>query len=895
MASFTDIIPKFNPYVQQLPVEAMVKVGVSKQQAYEQNVTKIQSEIDNIAGLDIMRDVDRNYLQSKMNELGNNLAKFAAADFSNFQLTNSVAGMTKQLVRDDTIKTAVSSTAWARKQKEKIEKGKSDGTWSIENEDLYNEQYSRWINGTKAGESFSSEYVPYRDVYKKLREIAKDVGVDENLVQNLFNPNGTVNKVMIETYSKGKDPNKIYEAFVNGLDQSDYRQLAITGRYKYKGYTNEQLGEILESSNDEYTQVANSRRLDLQQQLKQIEQAIPTLKKPEEKKLYEDQKGKIVQAISKIDEQITESNVSLNESKTKLFSGDTDYANSVRSRIHMNKFLGTLSRDFADKSSYVKYAENPLWKANMEEQKFAFDVKYKTARLAIEKAKLEEDRKANKLKEQEIIAYSTPGPMGGGSPATRESVYQAYDGFVKDRQGNYNKLALAAFDNDPKKMEEYVNLAIRGKVKDPQTGELRNQTRDEVIQNIAVQEYTRIASVMNDKTGKYGSAALKLNPVLVEASTQVYKLNDTISGMKAAMDQIEKETMTSFPDAANEATIMKELKPVNIKIAGTDVTLSKNDQLDLMTVLQKSIFQSKEDDRKVKDAQLRLESKYSGIGKHAMKDLMLYGMNQEANSPTWTKRFLSGSPVVAAYDLFSGKGPGEMTPFQKGLSTYNSEKYKEYQTNIDKKYNEVFSGFFPQNLGFIMNEKNRNLVVGKLNTALYQNPLYTEDNRKALLENGSQVMFTSIPNPTGLGGTTYAAVITSKDGVQSEPIPITSDQYTFLAGTNAPDVDISMVLTRAKVNSSPDRSTNMQGIGSWQTSLFPGQTFTNDKGYNIGGMDLIQSTQNPNVFYPMLYVAPAGSSNYQTIPIQSSVSLSQGFNLPSILTDAKLKAMGINF
>jgi hypothetical protein len=33
MASFTDIIPQFNPYVQQLPVEAMVQVGVAKQKA----------------------------------------------------------------------------------------------------------------------------------------------------------------------------------------------------------------------------------------------------------------------------------------------------------------------------------------------------------------------------------------------------------------------------------------------------------------------------------------------------------------------------------------------------------------------------------------------------------------------------------------------------------------------------------------------------------------------------------------------------------------------------------------------------------------------------------------------------------------------------------------------
>ena len=69
MASFKDIIPQFIPYIQQLPVEDMVQVGMYKQQLYDQGVQKIQSQIDNIAGLDIIHDSDRAYLQSKLGEL----------------------------------------------------------------------------------------------------------------------------------------------------------------------------------------------------------------------------------------------------------------------------------------------------------------------------------------------------------------------------------------------------------------------------------------------------------------------------------------------------------------------------------------------------------------------------------------------------------------------------------------------------------------------------------------------------------------------------------------------------------------------------------------------------------------------------------------------------------
>ena len=46
MASWTDnpqALTNFNPYVSQLPVEAMVKVGMQKQQQYDEGIQKIQT------------------------------------------------------------------------------------------------------------------------------------------------------------------------------------------------------------------------------------------------------------------------------------------------------------------------------------------------------------------------------------------------------------------------------------------------------------------------------------------------------------------------------------------------------------------------------------------------------------------------------------------------------------------------------------------------------------------------------------------------------------------------------------------------------------------------------------------------------------------------------------
>ena len=115
MASFTDQISQFNPYIQELPVEAMVQVGMAKQAQYNQGVQKVQSYIDRISGLEIAKPQHKQYLESKMNELGSRLKTVAAGDFSNQQLVNSVAGMTGQVAKDPIVQNAVYSTSVIKK------------------------------------------------------------------------------------------------------------------------------------------------------------------------------------------------------------------------------------------------------------------------------------------------------------------------------------------------------------------------------------------------------------------------------------------------------------------------------------------------------------------------------------------------------------------------------------------------------------------------------------------------------------------------------------------------------------------------------------------------------------------------------------------------------------
>ena len=265
MASFTDQTPQFNPYVQQLPIEAMVKVGMEKQQRYDEGVQKIQTSIDNVAGLDIYKDSDKQYLQSKLNQLGNNLKTVAAGDFSNYQLVNSVGGMATQIGKDKNIHNAVSSTANIRKQQTIMEEAKSKGELATENVVDYQKQFDNYANSNKVGELFSSQYTPYINVFKKLTDVAKEVGIDETTIPQLFqtdtagnyiyekNAKGEnvgapkFNPVMVEKHLKGKDVSKILNAFKTALTPADYNQLGITGRYMNSNLTGEDLTKAVTS------------------------------------------------------------------------------------------------------------------------------------------------------------------------------------------------------------------------------------------------------------------------------------------------------------------------------------------------------------------------------------------------------------------------------------------------------------------------------------------------------------------------------------------------------------------------------------------------------------------------------------------------------------------------
>ena len=294
MASYKDIIPKFNPYVQQRPVEAMMKVGVYKQQRYDEGVEKIQGSIDNIAGLDVVRDVDKQYLQSKLNQLGSQLSMVAGGDFSNFQMVNSVNGMTNQIAKDPNVLNAVSSAARYKKALEDKQKLVQEGKGSASNDWLFDNQANDWLNSNDLNSQFNATYRPYSDYNKSARDIVKALGKKETGYDVAFDENGNMVDAITRVKVTGISPERIRTALKQGLSPDNYQQLQVDGQYKYSNtspsqYVND-INSNYQSTFEKYSQERDrlvalknaassaTEQQRLQQQLEQIDGAIESVK-----------------------------------------------------------------------------------------------------------------------------------------------------------------------------------------------------------------------------------------------------------------------------------------------------------------------------------------------------------------------------------------------------------------------------------------------------------------------------------------------------------------------------------------------------------------------------------------------------------------------------------------
>jgi hypothetical protein len=361
MASYKDPTNlKFNPYVQQRPVEAMLKVGLYKQERYDQGVQKIQESIDNIAGLDLIRPQDKEYLKSKLNQLGSQLSNVAGGDFSNFQLVNSVNGMTNQIVKDPNVINAVSNTARYKKDLESINKFKQENKWAPSNEYAFNKEVNSWYNSKELNSSYSANISPYVDTTKEAIEIIKNLAKEytENPVAFDRDEKGRMiaRDVMTNQKIEGITPERIQTALKTGLTPQAWRQLSIDGDYKYSNISSEQFIETVSSKYNTTFDYYNKER----ESLKTLANSAQSI---QEKQRLESQ-------IKEMDRLINNTRDEYNSISSGFSEGITDAA---KSQIYTMDWLDNMSKAYSYQSSSQRIEESPYYSIDMKNAQFKLD------------------------------------------------------------------------------------------------------------------------------------------------------------------------------------------------------------------------------------------------------------------------------------------------------------------------------------------------------------------------------------------------------------------------------------------------------------------------------------------------------------------------------------------
>lgn len=375
MASFTDEISKFNPYVAQLPAEAMVKVGMYKQAQYDAGVQKIQSYMDNIAGMDLYNEGDKQYVQSKLNELGDNLKVVAAGDFSNQQLVNSVGGMATQIVKDPHVQNALTQTAQFRKTLARIEKDQAEGKAGANNIEDFYAQAKPWMESKTPGTKLQANYSQYRDVNKSALEIIK--GLHSNL-KSVDIPfvveNGKINMSKIADAMKrnkveGVTEGQIVTALRAGLSAEDYNQLAIDGRATFRNVSGDKLNYIVDKTLNTNKDQNGLEVLKLRTELpSQVQDPNKTDEINRRLEWYKNQGFTIKDAAGNVIESVKGDLDNQADEDYKLIQTDP---NKVKESLYKQGFFQQFGNGFKWNNEDFSYQKNPLkeqenWIKDME-------------------------------------------------------------------------------------------------------------------------------------------------------------------------------------------------------------------------------------------------------------------------------------------------------------------------------------------------------------------------------------------------------------------------------------------------------------------------------------------------------------------------------------------------
>ena len=239
MASAYSITTYRDP--EKVNLDSTFKAQAYKQQNYDQYTTQMQQLINQYAGTDLLRDVDKQYFGERLNTLVSYINESGSRDWSRKSVANELQNYVSNAI-DDNVVAAIGSTRAYRDQMTKINtiKEKNPELWSVQNEEFATQDLNRYLKSGKVGDSYKArEYINYKDVQKHILDNAKTL--KEFGVEYHHDPIGG-NAYFTRIGKSERIAPEVAKQYVDMMLTPEMRtQLAVDGWYTYKDVKEEDI------------------------------------------------------------------------------------------------------------------------------------------------------------------------------------------------------------------------------------------------------------------------------------------------------------------------------------------------------------------------------------------------------------------------------------------------------------------------------------------------------------------------------------------------------------------------------------------------------------------------------------------------------------------------------
>ena len=404
MAGYTSTPRQYGEYIQPYNIDLIAKALSYKQNKYDIADANLRQKINQIGSLDIMKDVDKSYLLSKLSSMVGDVNNLGSLDLSDSGIVKNLDNHISQSI-DDKVLNAYESTKQIRSFQESISqlKEKHPELYNPLNEAYALQPVSEYMKSDKVGESLSSygslSYTPYTDIEG---EISKEMdGLLKNMKDGKIKmPDPNDPRQIIERDVRGMDTQEI-RAFVSNMVSSKYdAQARINNWGRYQGYSPQGLAQY----RNDVEKVIEKKNFDYDSKLLKLETERNSVK----------DKGQDYSEIDSVIHNLKIEKDNLKSLKNNMLS-NPQYAGGLLEREIIVDRLSAKYDPFLRKMQDSVVGKNEVYYAELENQ-------YKNNLLQIQQAELDLKRKKDQREDLELNLKiqgklngdGTPGPVDSG-------------------------------------------------------------------------------------------------------------------------------------------------------------------------------------------------------------------------------------------------------------------------------------------------------------------------------------------------------------------------------------------------------------------------------------------------------------------------------------------------